>query len=50
VLLRVNRGLIGFGRAAMVNARNEARMPGSHRAWVRVRLRTGWPKRISQPN
>jgi hypothetical protein len=42
--------LIGYGRPAIANVRNEARMPGNHRARVRVMCRIGWPKRISQPN
>jgi hypothetical protein len=39
----VNSDWIGYGRPAIANVRNEARMPGNHRARVRVMRRIGWP-------
>jgi hypothetical protein len=42
--------LIGFDRPAIANARNETRMPGDHCTRVRVMLRIGWSKWISEPN
>ena len=40
--------MIGFGRPAIANARNETRMPGDHCARVRVVCRIGWSKRVSR--
>jgi hypothetical protein len=40
--------LIGFGRPAIANARNETRMPGDRYTRVRVMRRIGWSKRVSQ--
>jgi hypothetical protein len=42
--------VIGFGRPAMANARNESRLPGDHCTRGRVMRRIGWSKRFSQPN
>jgi len=42
--------LIGFGRPAIANARNETRMPADRPARVRVMRRIGWSMRASEPN
>ena len=42
--------MIGFGRPAIANVRDETRMPGDRCARVRVMRRIGWSKGVSEPN